>query len=126
MVSFSGLSESDRWALAFYVGSLGYSSQAKAQGEALWRTSAEAHTHIPSLEALTRTREADLATTMPADQANAIIAYLRSQPQAVNEAVPGADRFAVARQRLAASQRAYADEDLAQAKSLRSRPIWMV
>ena len=79
-----------------------------------------------SLEALTRTREADLATTMPADQANAIIAYLRSQPQAVNEAVPGADRFAVARQRLAASQRAYADEDLAQAKSLRSRPIWMV
>jgi len=118
MVSFSGLSESDRWALAFYVGSLGYSSQAKAQGEALWRTSAEAHTHIPSLEALTRTREADLATTMPADQANAIIAYLRSQPQAVNEAVPGADRFAVARQRLAASQRAYADEDLAQAKKL--------
>lgn len=118
MVSFSGLSESDRWALAFYVGSLGYSSQAKAQGEALWRTIAEAHTHIPSLEALTRTREADLATTMPADQANAIIAYLRSQPQVVNEAVPGADRFAVARQRLAASQRAYADEDLAQAKKL--------
>ncbi|MCU1046598.1 FTR1 family protein [Stenotrophomonas maltophilia] len=44
--------------------------------------------------------------------------YLRSQPQVVNEAVPGADRFAVARQRLAASQRAYADEDLAQAKKL--------
>lgn len=118
MVSFSGLSESDRWALAFYVGSLGYSSQAKVQGEALWRTSNEAHARIPTLEALTRTREDDLATTMPADQANAIIAYLRSQPQAVSEAVAGADRFAVARQRLAASQRAYAAEDLAQAKKL--------
>jgi high-affinity iron transporter len=118
MASFSGLSESDRWALAFYVGSLAYSPQSRAQGEALWHKSADAHGRIPTLEALTRTREADLAATMPADQANALIAYLRSQPQAINEPVAGADRFAVARQRLADSQRAYAAGETTQARTL--------
>lgn len=118
MASFAGLPEADRWALAFYVGSLAYSPQARADGEALWRSSAGVHGRIPTLEALTRTREADLATTLPAAQANAIVAYLRFRPQAVNEPVAGAGPLALARQRLADSQRAYADGDAAQATTL--------
>lgn len=118
MASFAGLPEADRWALAFYVGSLAYSPQTRADGEALWRKNVEVHGRIPTLEALTRTREADLAATLPTTQAHAIVAYLRSRPQAVNEPVPGAGRFALARQRLADSERVYAAGDAAQATTL--------
>lgn len=118
MASFAGLSEADRWALAFYVGSLAYSPQARTDGEALWRKSAAVHGRIPTLEALTRTREADLAATLPAAQAHAIVAYLRSRPQAVTEPVAGTGRFALARQRLVDSGRAYAAGDTAQATTL--------
>ena len=118
MASFAGLSEADRWALAFYVGSLAYSPQARTDGEALWRQNADAHGRIPTLEALTRTREADLAAMLSAEQAHAIVAYLRSRPQAVNDAVAGAGPLALARQRLADSQRAYAAGDTAHASTL--------
>ena len=118
MASFAALPEGDRWALAFYVGSLAYSPQARTDGEALWRKDAELRGRIPTLEALTRTSEVGLAASVDAEQASAIIAYLRSRPQAVNESVadnPGP--FALARQRLADSQRAYAAGDAAQARS---------
>lgn len=119
MASFAVLPEEDRWALAFYVGSLAYSPQVRADGEALWRTSTELHGRIPTLEALTRTSEAELATSVEATQATAIIAYLRSRPQAVNEPIAGdTGPFALARQRLADSQRTYATGDAAQAQSL--------
>ncbi|WP_417473126.1 FTR1 family protein [Luteimonas mephitis] len=118
MASFAALPEDDRWAMAFYVGSLAYSPQARTDGEALWRKDAELRGRIPTLEALTRTSEVGLAASVDAEQASAIIAYLRSRPQAVNESVadnPGP--FALARQRLADSQRAYAAGDAAQARS---------
>ena len=118
MANFAALPEDDRWALAFYVGSLAYSPQARTDGEALWRKDAELRGRIPTLEALTRTSEVGLAASVDAEQASAIIAYLRSRPQAVNESVadnPGP--FALARQRLADSQRAYAAGDAAQARS---------
>ncbi len=118
MASFAGLSEDDRWALAFYVGNLAYSPQAREEGEALWRENADAHGRIPTLEALTRTREADLAATMPAMQAHVIVAYLRSRPQAINEPVAGDGPLALARQRLADSERAYTAGDSAQATAL--------
>ncbi|ABM95309.1 cytochrome c/FTR1 family iron permease [Methylibium petroleiphilum] len=118
MASFAGLPENDRWALAFYVGSLAYSPQARADGEALWRQNGELRGRIPSLEALTRTREADLAAALPAAQAHAIVAYLRSRPQAVTEPVAGAGPFALARQRLAESERAYIAGDATQATTL--------
>ena len=118
MTNFAQLSEADRWALAFYVGSLAYSEQARAEGEVLWRKDAVVRSHVPTLEALTRTREADLATALPAEQAQAIVAYLRSRPQAIKDSASGATRFALARQRLAASERAYAAGDIAQATTL--------
>jgi len=119
MARFSDLSEDERWALAFYVGSLAYPLQARTDGESLWRDHADLRGHVPSLEVLTRTSEADLAAAVGASRAIAIIAYLRSHPQAVNGPVASAaGPFALARQRLADSQRAYAAGDAAQAKSL--------
>lgn len=118
MTSFAGLPEADRWALAFYVGGLAYSAQARAEGEALWRKNGDVHGRIPTLEALTRTRETDLAAALPAGQAHVIVAYLRSRPQAVNEPVAGTGPLALARQRLADSERAYATGDVVQARTL--------
>lgn len=120
MASFSTLSEADRWALAFYVGSLAYSAESRTQGEALWHDNAALHRHVTSLEALTRTSEVDLAKTIGEAQAKGITAYLRSRPQAVTEPAAGvaAGPFALARQRLADSVRAYETGDAAQAKAL--------
>lgn len=69
MTSFSTLSEADRWALAFYVGSLAYAPESSTQGAALWREDAGMRRHIPTLEALTRSSEADLAKTLGDAQA---------------------------------------------------------
>ena len=120
MTSFSSLSEEDRWALAFYVGSLAYSAESRSAGEVIWRDNVELSRHIPSLEALTRTSEAELAETVGDDQAKAVIAYLRSRPQAVMEPAAGTTGgpFGLARQRLADSVRAYASGDAVQAKTL--------
>ena len=105
MPSFSALSESDRWALAFYTGSLAYSARARTDGETLWRARAD----------LTRTREAELAATVSPAEAHAIVAYLRSRPEAVNQSPGRSHPFSLARQRMAASERAYAAGDTAQA-----------
>ena len=120
MTSFSSLSEGDRWALAFYVGSLAHSPEMRAQGEALWRDEAKWRQRIPNLEALTRTSEADLVSAGGGHaEARAIIAYLRAQPQAVQAPASGgaAGPFALARQRMADSLRAYAAGDAVQAKT---------
>lgn len=120
MTGFSSLSEADRWALAFYVGGLSHSPQMQAEGETLWRDDPAWRQRIPTLEALTRTSEADLvAADSQGAQARAIIAYLRAHPQAVQTPASGAaDRpFALARQRMTESVRAYKAGDAVQAKT---------
>ena len=121
MTGFSQMSEADRWALAFYVGGLAYPEEARAKGEALWRETEAVRRRIPTLESLTQTSEADLAASLgEAQQAQAIIAYLRSQPRAVTTPTAEAknDPFALARQRLAGSVQAFAAGDATQAKAL--------
>ena len=121
MTYFSHLSEADRWALAFYVGGMAYGPEARTQGEALWRDDPQFREAVPSLEALSRLSEADLAQATNAAQAKAIIAYLRARPDAVVElkpAVANTDSFAVARKRLDESLLAYRAGDVTQAKTL--------
>ena len=121
MTGFTQLSDADRWALAFYVGGLAYPEEARVKGEALWRDNGALHRQIPTLESLTQTSEADLATSLgETQQAQVIIAYLRSQPQAVMTHVAdvGGDPFALARQRLAGSVKAFTAGDATQAKAL--------
>lgn len=117
MTSFSSLPEEERWALAFYVGGLAYSPGSRAQGEALWRDEVALRRQIPSLEALTRSSQADLAQSIGDTQAREITAYLRSSPQVLVEPLK-ADAFSIARLRLAESVRAYESGDPAQAKAL--------
>jgi len=66
MTSFAHLPEADRWALAFYVGGIAYGPEQQAKGEALWRDDMKLHAAVPSLEALSRSSEADLAQAMQA------------------------------------------------------------
>jgi len=56
MTGFSSLPEADRWALAFYVGSLSHSPQMRAEGEALWRDAPawQQYLHAKVSAALTR------------------------------------------------------------------------
>jgi high-affinity iron transporter len=118
MASFSALQDADRWALAFYVGSLAYSPQDRAQGESLWRNNSKLHRQLPSIGALTHSTESDLAGIVGQAQAKAITAYLRATPEAVAEPAPGlaAGPFALARERLANSVQAYAAGNPSQAK----------
>ncbi|MDD3677281.1 cytochrome c/FTR1 family iron permease [Thauera propionica] len=119
MTGFPQLSEADRWALAFYVGGMAYSPEMRRAGETRWRQNAKLRDQIPTLEVLTRTREAELARTVGATQARELLAYVRSRPQAITEASSeAAAPLALARQRLAASLRAYIAGDVAGAQSL--------
>jgi high-affinity iron transporter len=120
MASFSTLSDQDRWALAFYVGSLAYSPESRIKGQALWRDHSELRSEIPTLEALTRSSESELAKRIGDAQAHAITAYLRTNPGVV-VAPPlngTSSPFALARQRLAESTSAYAKNDTAEARAL--------
>lgn len=120
MTAFTGLSEDERWALAFYVGGFASSPTARAEGEAIWKEHAELRGRIPSLEALTRLSEREFAKSLgDAHQAKAILAFLHAQPQAVStstSSVTGTP-LALARQRLADSLRAYDAGDTAQAQA---------
>jgi high-affinity iron transporter len=121
MASYSQLPEADRWALAYYVGGLAFSTQEQAKGEALWRDDPALRGALPSLEALSRSSVAELARTIDAAAATAITAYLRAHPDFVAPAqavAAGAGAFAVARQRLADSLSAYRNGDQRHAKEL--------
>lgn len=105
MASFSDLSASDRWALAFYVGRFAYSDGDARRGEQLWRSDSGLRQRFPNLETLTQLRQADLSEAMGENDSRAIIAYLRSNPGAVAGQSGGA--LTTARSRLTASVAAY-------------------
>lgn len=115
MVSFQDiLSEQDRWAVAFHAGGYAYSDAQRAEGEKLWKDDAGLKARIPNLEALTRATEVALAVEIGADKAAAVLAYLRSHPDAV-----GADGgLMLARSQLAESLKAYQAGDAARAGNL--------
>ena len=120
MGSFASLSDADRWALAFYIGGMAYTPEDRARGEAMWRDDAGLHAQLPSLEALTRSSQSDLAKRLDAGQALAITAYLRAHPDAMGVHTAGGDAtrpFALARQRLSDSVAAYRAGNAAQAKT---------
>lgn len=95
MVSFNSLPEDDRWALAFYVGTLSHSQSAREQGKQLWnKNDNELKRHFPDLPALTTITEAQLSETTPENIARTITAYLRSDPAVVEANKPVGLRLA--------------------------------
>ena len=100
MNGFGSLSEQDRWALAFYVGSLRYDEATRHAGEAAWQ------------DGCCRDRFTDLSAVAGAvpDQAGGspageVLAYLRSAPQALGNS--RGQSLALARQLLAQSLASY-------------------
>lgn len=116
MASFDALSEADRWALAFYVGSLAYPESSAASGRSAWEKDAAARGAIPNMTAFVGTTPAELAVALGDAKAGPLTAYLRRHPQAL-EAKP-AGSLALARQRLHASLKAYRAGDRKRASDL--------
>lgn len=108
------LDENDRWSVAYFAASLNY-ADAVAQGQQLWKKESLARAAVHNLNELSMTRVETLAGTLGHDNAQAVLAYLRQQPDALNEALSG---IALARGRLAASLAAYESGDKKDATQL--------
>jgi high-affinity iron transporter len=81
MSGFQGLSEDERWALAFYVGNLASSDPEAHRGAELWQ-SGVGRSWFPDLASLVTQTASDLRTTHGAD-AGLVFSYLRQRPEAV-------------------------------------------
>jgi high-affinity iron transporter len=81
MQSYANLSEDDRWALAFHSGGLAYGDAAR--GERIWRDEPAVRALVPDLAALVAFTPAELEAKLGADKAAAVVAFLRSKPEAL-------------------------------------------
>ncbi len=84
MASFASLPDEDRWALAFYAGSIALEDMAK--GERIWREDDGIRQLVPDLETLAALTPESLAEEIGEDRALAVMAYLRANPDAVGQA----------------------------------------
>lgn len=108
------LSSADRWALAYYVGSLAYAREGVAGAQA-WQHDTATRAQIAGLKELSQTRVAQLSPVLGDEQARAIVGYLRAHPDAVQQALTG---LPLARGRVAASVTAYRSGAKAEATQL--------
>lgn len=114
MRSFSELPSQDRWALAFYASRFAFADSDK--GEQIWKTDAALRRSVPNLAALAGLTPAALGREIGQDKADAVMAYLRTNPEAVTEV--GAGSLTLAHEKLQASAAAYAAGDREGAKKL--------
>ena len=117
MSSFRHLSEPDKWALAFHSGRFAYPPALAAEGKRLWESDPALRQRIPNLEALASLTPAALAGEIGEPKAAAVMAYLRSTPEAV-AAPAGPDTLALARERLQQSLAAYEAGDRDRAREM--------
>ena len=110
MRSFTELSESQRWALAFYVSNFFATDAERARGELL-RHNPEFRNLFSTLDALTQAMPAQYG-----DDGNAVLAYLRSHPETILIDAP--KPLDISRQKLADSSGAYKSGDFKYAKDL--------
>ncbi len=109
MASFGTLPEEDRWALAFFVGTLPYTESDTAAGAKVWQSNSKAREAIAGLDALTQTSEHALADRLGSELARPATAYLRANPQTLSAGKPGG--IAVAKTRLTESVAAARADD---------------
>ena len=107
MVPYKQLDELQRWALAYYVGTLAYLEQIDA-GADLWETSPLARAQVSTLQELSHLRADQLDSVLGAQEAEQLVGYLRTFPAELDEAATG---LALARGRLQASFNAYQHGD---------------
>ena len=113
MPGFSQLSSDDRWALAFYSGSVAF--EAVDEGARLWKSDSELRKRFPDLAALTKITPDELAGEIGQERADALMAYLRANPSAIADA---AGPLGITRTRLAEAERAHANGNISRAKEL--------
>lgn len=109
MPAFKDLSDADRWAVAFFAGTLSHDDAMRQRGAAKWQADAALRSRFDSLTALTRSSEAALTPLLGADAARDVTAYLRASPSALQG--PQASGIALARSRLRDSLAAYRGGD---------------
>lgn len=97
------LSLEDRWALAYFVGSLAYQQEASS-GASQWHDDAATRAQIASLKELSVIRVGQLSIILGQPRARAAVGYLRANPQALQQALSGVP---LARARMNASFAAY-------------------
>jgi len=107
MQSFANLPSDERWALANYVGSLAFKDA--AAGERIWKTDAALRQRIPDLQAFTSMTPETLGGAIGQDKADAVIAYLRANPQALT--MPAPVTLGLAREKLAQALTSYRNGD---------------
>lgn len=116
MTSFDSLPEADRWALAFYVGSLAYPETSAPSGREIWENEATTRAALPNMTMFVGTTPAELAGVLGDRRTGPLTAYLRRHPQALDAKPAGS--LAFARQRLDASLKAYGAGDRKRASDL--------
>jgi high-affinity iron transporter len=112
MAPFRQLSEDDRWAVAFYVGSLAVQKEELKRGEAAWKSGA-ARKAFPDLAALTGFSPNEIRKRL-GEEAVRAQDYLRAHPAEVAGDKPAPIAFA--RQKLADSLAAYEKGDRSAAR----------
>lgn len=117
MPSFSQLSTDDRWALAFYAGHFAFDDSKAAQGEQAWKENASIRRRVADLKTLVEITPAMLEQQIGAEQADAIVAYLRRHPDTVAQQ-PEATTLSLVRSRLGESLAAYQAGDRRKAAEL--------
>jgi high-affinity iron transporter len=105
MPSFASLPTDDRWALALYASHFAFPDPVAVEGERLWKQDAALHRLVPDLKTLVGTTPVALASKIGQDKADALMAYLRRQPDAVMQQQPGS--LSLVRGRLTESLAAY-------------------
>jgi len=83
MPGYAALAEQDRWALAFFAGTLAYAAPEREEGERVWQSSRPARQLLTGLDSLTQVSERALADRLGDQAAGAVTAYLRANPQAL-------------------------------------------
>lgn len=117
MQSYESLSDEDRWALAFHAGTLAYGDS--AEGERIWKSDPSLRALVPDLATLVALTPAELESKLGAEKAAAMVAYLRSDPNAIEGT--GADSnesLRLARTLLRESLAAYESGDRSEADRL--------
>lgn len=117
MPSFGHLSAEDRWALAFKVGSFAYPAELAERGERIWETEQAVRATVPDLQTLAGLTPQALADQLGSDRALAVMAYLRSNPAAVQQH-GNAGSLSLTRERLQQAVSAYQAGDSEGAKRL--------
>lgn len=116
MQSFARLASEDRWALSFYAGRFAFSDAEAKQGELYWKSDPALRRRISNLTILAGLTPAALGETIGAPKADAVFAYLRRNPDAVQQGTTGS--LAVTRGKLNESLTAYRKGDRQGARAL--------